>query len=100
MTSFSVVSLIAIVPESECRMPTFMVSCEAAGNDAPSIMAPPNIADIAPRLLILPKLMGQPLEAGRIAVNTSARRMPTGAVDFKYMYLNSYYTAFRSLPPT
>ena len=27
MTSFSVVSLIAMVPESECRMPTLMVSC-------------------------------------------------------------------------
>ena len=29
MTSFSVVSLIAMVPESECRMPTLMVSSAA-----------------------------------------------------------------------
>src|SRR5579871_1783656 len=32
MTSFKVVSLIAIVPESECRMPTLMVSCALAGS--------------------------------------------------------------------
>ena len=30
MTSFSVVSLIAMVPDSECRMPTLIVSCAAA----------------------------------------------------------------------
>ena len=30
MTSFSVVSLIAMVPESECRMPTLIVSCAEA----------------------------------------------------------------------
>ena len=29
MTSFSVVSLMAMVPESECRMPTLMVSSAA-----------------------------------------------------------------------
>ena len=31
ITSFSVVSLIAMVPESECRMPTLMVSWACAG---------------------------------------------------------------------
>ena len=31
ITSFSVVSLIAMVPESEWRMPTLMVSCGAGG---------------------------------------------------------------------
>ena len=30
MTSFNVVSLMAIVPESECRTPTLIVSCAAA----------------------------------------------------------------------
>ena len=34
MTSFSVVSLIAMVPESECRMPTLIVSWALAGNTA------------------------------------------------------------------
>ena len=33
MTSFSVVSLIAIVPDSECRMPTLMVSSARAVED-------------------------------------------------------------------
>ena len=32
MTSFRVVSLIAIVPDSECRMPTLMVSWALAGS--------------------------------------------------------------------
>ena len=31
MTSFKVVSLIAMVPESECRMPTLIVSSAASG---------------------------------------------------------------------
>ena len=30
ITSFSVVSLIAMVPDSECRMPTLIVSCAVA----------------------------------------------------------------------
>ena len=34
MTSFSVVSEIAIVPDSECRMPTLIVSSCAAANEA------------------------------------------------------------------
>ena len=42
MTSFSVVSLMAMVPESECRMPTLMVDCAWA-----EPMAPPNVAATA-----------------------------------------------------
>ena len=34
ITSFSVVSLIAMVPESECRMPTLIVSWALAGSAA------------------------------------------------------------------
>ena len=41
MTSFSVVSLIAMVPESECRIPTLMVSWALAGNAAASPKASP-----------------------------------------------------------
>ena len=46
MTSFSVVSLIAIVPDSECRMPTLIVSAACAA-DADSAMAPPTSALVA-----------------------------------------------------
>src|SRR6059058_2687833 len=46
MTSFSVVSLIAIVPESECRMPILIVSAACAEN-ADSAMAPPTSAPVA-----------------------------------------------------
>src|SRR5580700_6759814 len=38
-TSFSVVSLIAMVPDSECRMPTLMVSSAKAGPIAGSVAA-------------------------------------------------------------
>ena len=42
MVSFSVVSLMAIVPESECRIPTLTVSCALAamamGNDAMAVL--------------------------------------------------------------
>ena len=44
MTSFRVVSLIAIVPESEWRMPTLMVSWALAGNVAARPMASPAAA--------------------------------------------------------
>ena len=44
MTSFSVVSLIAMVPESECRMPTLMVSCALAGKAAMRPRASPAVA--------------------------------------------------------
>ncbi len=39
MVSFSVVSLIAMVPESECRMPTLMVSCAWADTPVSNIAA-------------------------------------------------------------
>ena len=51
MTSFSVVSLIAMVPDSECRMPILMVAAAAAcarAPDAAPTMAAANAA--APRL--------------------------------------------------
>ena len=44
MTSFSVVSLIAMVPESEWRMPTLMVSWALAGNTAARPSATPAVA--------------------------------------------------------
>src|ERR1700680_840971 len=37
-TSFSVVSLIAMVPDSECRMPTLIVSCTTAGREGGGTM--------------------------------------------------------------
>ena len=47
MTSFSVVSLIAMVPESECRMPTLIGAglCAAAGENA--ALTPPTAASVA-----------------------------------------------------
>ena len=44
MTSFNVVSLIAMVPESECRMPTLMVSWALRGLAAPSAIDRPTAA--------------------------------------------------------
>src|SRR5215470_6966012 len=40
-TSFSVVSLIAMVPERECSTPTLIVSCALAGSAAANPMASP-----------------------------------------------------------
>src|ERR1700726_4847197 len=40
MTSLRVVSLIAMVPDSECRMPTLMVSCALAGHAAKPMAKP------------------------------------------------------------
>src|SRR5260370_32510813 len=37
ITSLSVVSLMAMVPDNECRMPTLMVSCALAGSRAKAI---------------------------------------------------------------
>src|SRR5579862_3701193 len=45
ITSFSVVSLIAMVPDNECRMPTLMVSCAFADTVANSDSA--NTAAVA-----------------------------------------------------
>src|SRR3984957_18652462 len=55
ITSFSVVSLIAMVPESECRMPTLIgpVACAAAGWNA--ALAPPRAAKVTAAAPILPK---------------------------------------------
>ena len=39
MTSFSVVSLIAMVPDRECRTPTLMVSCADTDETLPDIAA-------------------------------------------------------------
>ena len=47
MTSLSVVSLIAIVPDSECRMPILIVSSAATAAVAPSASAPPRAAPAA-----------------------------------------------------
>jgi hypothetical protein len=44
MTSFSVVSLIAMVPESEWRMPTLMVSCALVQSVAARLNASPAVA--------------------------------------------------------
>ena len=44
MTSFSVVSLIAMVPERECRMPTLIVSWARAGSAAARPSASPAVA--------------------------------------------------------
>src|SRR5438876_5323289 len=40
ITSFSVVSLMAMVPDNECRMPTLMVSCALAGSAAKAMASP------------------------------------------------------------
>src|ERR1700758_2720899 len=47
ITSLSVVSLIAIVPDSECRMPTLIVSSAANAAGLPSASAPPRAAPAA-----------------------------------------------------
>src|SRR5437868_8690792 len=48
MTSFSVVSLIAIVPESECRMPTLIVSaaCAAPPRSVPASASAPKLGTL------------------------------------------------------
>ena len=53
ITSFSVVSLIAMVPDSECRMPILIVSSAAMAVVAPSASAPPRAAPAAPRKIRL-----------------------------------------------
>ncbi len=52
MTSFSVVSLIAMVPESEWRMPTLIVSSATAGAAAPQAMTARLAAMTAPRSML------------------------------------------------
>src|SRR5215472_9540762 len=55
MTSFSVVSLIAMVPESECRMPTLMGPVSWARAAVVSAFAPPRVASVAAAAAVLPK---------------------------------------------
>ncbi len=57
MTSLSVVSLIAIVPDSECRMPILIVSSSAQAAVAPSASAPPRSAPAAREIIRLVKDM-------------------------------------------
>ena len=49
MTSFSVVSLMAMVPESECRMPTLIVSCAEALSASGSVASAATDAAAAAR---------------------------------------------------
>src|SRR3984885_9227786 len=49
ITSLSVVSLIAIVPDSECRMPILIVSSAANAAVPPNASAPPRAAPAARR---------------------------------------------------
>ena len=71
ITSLSVVSLIAIVPESECRMPILMVSSAAHAAVTPSASAPPMSAPAAPKITRLVKDMrtslSTPLKQGLTA---------------------------------
>jgi hypothetical protein len=60
ITSLSVVSLIAIVPESECRMPILIVSSAANAAVAPSASAPPRAAPAARNRSRLIKDMFEP----------------------------------------
>ena len=53
MTSFSVVSEIAIVPDSECRMPTLIVSSAAALPTKPAIAAAAKAANAVVRLITI-----------------------------------------------
>ena len=60
ITSFSVVSLIAIVPESEWRMPILIVSSALAAK-APSATAPPTSAPAARNMNRLENDMRDPV---------------------------------------
>ena len=53
MMSFSVVSLIAMVPESECRTPTLMVSCALALENEARPKTRPAVAASQRRRLIV-----------------------------------------------
>ena len=60
ITSLSVVSLIAIVPDSECRMPILIVSSAAIAAGAANASAPPRAAPAAPRKIRLVNDMFNP----------------------------------------
>ncbi len=57
MTSFKVVSEIAIVPDSECRMPTLMVSSAAFADDMASGTAIAAAAANVPRIRPVDRIM-------------------------------------------
>jgi hypothetical protein len=77
MTSFRVVSEIAMVPESECRIPTLMVSCAEAPR-APSMVVPATRVPSMVRLVNIIELNspchGAP--ACRVRGQTGARSGP------------------------
>ena len=85
MTSFSVVSLIAIVPDSEWRMPTLIVSSARAAKED-SANAPPTIAPAARNINLLVTDMADPIlsfkrtsdarRVARIQRNEVARVVP------------------------
>src|SRR5271155_678396 len=60
ITSLSVVSLIAMVPDSECRMPILIVSSAAIAAGAPNASAPPRAAPAALRKIRLVNDMFDP----------------------------------------
>ena len=68
MTSFSVVSLIAIVPDSECRMPILIVSSAAqAVAVAPNASAPPISAPAAREISFFVNDMDDLVECAPVA---------------------------------
>src|SRR5260370_4386421 len=74
MVSFSVVSLMAIVPESECSTPTLIVACAAAPleNTNPAISSP---AVIKPALCFITQLLHSEVEE-RCVLSGSGGRFP------------------------
>ncbi len=70
ITSLSVVSLIAIVPDSECRMPILIVSSAANAAVAPSASAPPRATPAAPKNIrlvndiVVPRRLRPPKQGG------------------------------------
>ena len=84
MTSFSVVSLIAMVPDSECRMPTLMVSSaraaptprdrDASSETAPSMLRLVNDMTMPPAIGWLRPAMGNRRATWPIAPRGAAKR--------------------------
>ena len=80
ITSLSVVSLIAIVPDSECKMPILIVSSAANAAVAPSASAPPRAAPAARKNIRLVNdmfnLVACAREAGRRELDPTGGRGP------------------------
>jgi hypothetical protein len=72
MTSFSAVSLMAMVPERECRMPTLIVSAACV---TPENASDPARTDTAAAVLIADFIRKSPCER-YYAATTIARRVP------------------------